>query len=1509
MEGKVKCTCGWSWNKSDSSAKDMYICHQCGRDNSNNMKNGGWLENYNDSQASAPEGMVGDGFSNVGRNYSPAWGGQFQTGGSMPGAVGFTYARTQGIPSEGPYAKKTMSSAQTGKKIKIKDEREQAMKSSESTGVKRKDFDLEQSKENKAYINAVAAQKKEAARRAKLTKEQREREDYNAYNEQHGSINKYTPETTWQRTKAVVSNPMTAAGYIARGENLPGNFQAGPRNAHDYAVDWINPLQGAVALSEIPGELSREEYLNAGLSGLDALDLGVYARGAMKVAKPLMKPIKKTLAKGALKTFEKARDLDILAKDAIRGIDDAIIYPIKYRKQIADIKKLHSALSSELESDEAVKRLSEVLKIDPTNLNYPSITTLPRIGSHYNSMTNNINMDFRQLNQFKTSDEYMLSPNTVYDHEVGHWMQAEAYKNSPDYARELDNYKQELAEYEKQLSLHNSPDNKALENMNHDNATQEELRHWFLNYIPKPYKPRVPFPIAAPTKIDRFAQQLYGYDESKKMINIDKVSNPVDMNLLESNARYFTNRGVEPLAHLREMRQNMLTKDYIKDKYGPISEEIINKFISENPTDRISSFTIPGSNQVKGLVDIFKNLPSVVGPSVIGAGAAGTAAYQMQDEEPLPGMRRGGVIRDDRGQWAHPGEITEINSNEITMGPDPKTGKPLTKPLLGISDTGDVKLMRPGGNYKFDGKKVTEYPIAQDGKTFLDELKANTAAKKNKVNIRETVPTAVNDVIPNASKMAVKADEARNKDIRHSNKVAAEKAQAQRTAQRQFNALPKEEQERILYEQYNRERGTINQYEPDSMLETIGNVAVAPMSALKAKMETGRVPDNLVKGLIENPDQINPYDAAYLGTLGYAAAPYVSQAVAAASPYMAANAVNPITGATLTGVNLNNLITSGFATHGLINVGPNTAEFVEDPSWEKAFDVGMNAVEIFPIAGPATKTMTEGLGYLGNKANQTTSYIGETAPKFRNFMKDAAEDVKGVYNQYKEINKIKNSKSYPKSLSASSKLLDNIKHDYSQKFNSITDPYEFNSILDDLVWDFEQNLIRMGGRDFAGKGIQEWKASLQQKNPKLFLQLKEIGNGTINPTIDDLKQLGKEFSETIPKGEDLIPAAKKHLSNVQKQLLFNKNEDFKVLKEFTKTIGVKTPKVPKVEYTPKERETIDAIRELGKYKRVAQNEKNRLLNDPEAMANINKVILKLDDDVVQNLIGISKSELLNSYKNVVPATKKTQVDITSNPIPVSDLSIVDAENITQQPGVFELDRLNEKIFTRNDPKRESLLQRIEQSYAKNFRPIDYENPNSYPESLIGLAKTDYAYMPVKDAANNIMYDIDGNVIEKLMPQGKTKEQLVRALRKVDASPKGTNFVGSGNLSTDSYPLTLDSGILMSKKGLVDVNVQTGKMYLNDMGYTHMSPKLVIKDINSKIEELEKLSGKKLPRAKYNPNASRYEMYEVPQIYFTRLRQGGSINKADENSLVKLDQLTNFTNYNKPQPGGWLSKYE
>jgi hypothetical protein len=109
------------------------------------MKDGGWLDkyndggpvqpNYNDYSVSASEGFQGDGYSNVGRNYSPAWGGQFAMGGSMPGATGSMYARYSGggsmpgdvdynaprtgeIPDNGKYAKKTKASAQNGAEMR-----------------------------------------------------------------------------------------------------------------------------------------------------------------------------------------------------------------------------------------------------------------------------------------------------------------------------------------------------------------------------------------------------------------------------------------------------------------------------------------------------------------------------------------------------------------------------------------------------------------------------------------------------------------------------------------------------------------------------------------------------------------------------------------------------------------------------------------------------------------------------------------------------------------------------------------------------------------------------------------------------------------------------------------------------------------------------------------------------------------------------------------------------------------------------------------------------------------------------------------------------------------------------------------------------------------------------------------------------------------------------------------------------------------------------------------------
>ena len=71
----------------------------------------------------------------------------------------------------------------------------------------------------------------------------------------------------------------------------------------------------------------------------------------------------------------------------------------------------------------------------------------------------------------------------------------------------------------------------------------------------------------------------------------------------------------------------------------------------------------------------------------------------------------GEVIESSRGQWDYPGEITRVPGGNITMKKDPRTGKALTEPLLGIADTGEQQMMYPGEDYNFEGANyVTEYP-------------------------------------------------------------------------------------------------------------------------------------------------------------------------------------------------------------------------------------------------------------------------------------------------------------------------------------------------------------------------------------------------------------------------------------------------------------------------------------------------------------------------------------------------------------------------------------------------------------------------------------------------------------------------------------------------------------------------------------------------------------------------------------------------------------------------------
>lgn len=89
-----------------------------------------------------------------------------------------------------------------------------------------------------------------------------------------------------------------------------------------------------------------------------------------------------------------------------------------------------------------------------------------------------------------------------------------------------------------------------------------------------------------------------------------------------------------------------------------------------------------------------------------GIGTAGALQMFNQDTfRGVPQQKKGGIIKDDRGQWAYPGRNTRISSPNITM-----QGVPY--PVLGKANNGMTMMMLPGENYYFPGADyVDEYPM------------------------------------------------------------------------------------------------------------------------------------------------------------------------------------------------------------------------------------------------------------------------------------------------------------------------------------------------------------------------------------------------------------------------------------------------------------------------------------------------------------------------------------------------------------------------------------------------------------------------------------------------------------------------------------------------------------------------------------------------------------------------------------------------------------------------------
>jgi hypothetical protein len=270
----------------------------------------------------------------------------------------------------------------------------------------------------------------------------------------------------------------------------------------------------------------------------------------------------KFISKGseALKPYIKS--IESKANSIISDIDNSLVTPIQFRKDIKAIKNLASK-QHEVFKNPIVEHKLEELGIDPAGLQSPhthsNLSFQSGIGSAYYPWIDHINIDMRQIKRLKKQG-YNLSPEAVYQHELGHKIQQKNWLGSPEYKEQLTN-------------------------------------SWLKN------RPGVTTMRSLPTKLDKMLGNELGLE----------VGNISDDSFAMKNFNYFQYTPVERLAHLREMRQGMIEKGIIKDEFQPITSRQIHDYVKSSPNDRIASFIDKDNvTNYSKLRTAFKYLPAAV---------------------------------------------------------------------------------------------------------------------------------------------------------------------------------------------------------------------------------------------------------------------------------------------------------------------------------------------------------------------------------------------------------------------------------------------------------------------------------------------------------------------------------------------------------------------------------------------------------------------------------------------------------------------------------------------------------------------------------------------------------------------------------------------------------------------------------------------------------------------------------------------------------------------------------
>jgi hypothetical protein len=744
--------------------------------------NYGKKENANAGYSTAGPGWVGEGTTNRGFNYNGAWGGTMQMGGSMPGAVGFMYARTQDpAPSNGKYAKKTKASAQDGTDLQkewlvsyLKSPKYKERLGKEFAG--QSDEFIQQ--ENETRLNNLLNEKIKYVKSIgnspgwisgmtipKETKGQiynntdkkfiknKWSPDTKGYDKK-GTVyleNEYRPDN-WNPSKGFETIPLHELGHAVddAGYRIPTSTE---KKIHSY-TEW-HPFSKSLNMPNYKNNGLTFDYYNTPSEFINRLQ-----------------PIRYLLNKEGLYD---TRDADFTEKDYDNMLKNK---NINNNQHYIDVMK-----SLKGDKKQKKKAFVDLINTVAKNDNDESLDVAQN-GKEMAFYQNGLDFKPKSISQDgKTipNEKEEIKPITTSQRNIGQaaaWKIMETIKNNTPYQLSEDAVKSGIdpsltciggvcnvykdlgvdfsgVGNEKQGVRESRTKGKVVEynptfDKNYKAAGFEKVKGRpiefneltdiiqkgnlnpgdFIQYYNEkgiPDHTNIVLGSNPDGSVEVYNSYKHGQatrGESKepyvytlnpsaqgfkdKKINVFRVGDQKATEIRDASANDpsgITNTWFNYTMEKQiQRRMKMLEKDY--QELAKQSGEPAKKLTPS----QLRKAAIEEERRIYESDPMFKrNLETI--NTVDFSESPKEAMYRTLNKKKNGGWldKYSEPIRDDRGQWAHPGEVTEIGSNDITM-------QGVDYPVLGISDTGDTQMMYPGEDYKFDGEKVTEYPMAQGGK-------------------------------------------------------------------------------------------------------------------------------------------------------------------------------------------------------------------------------------------------------------------------------------------------------------------------------------------------------------------------------------------------------------------------------------------------------------------------------------------------------------------------------------------------------------------------------------------------------------------------------------------------------------------------------------------------------------------------------------------------------------------------------------------------------------------------